>query len=182
MCIRDSDWRHGDRVTRRLGAKSADHRVGVSPRPPVTIITLTTDFGTADYFVGAVKGVILSENPEARIVDLTHDIPSHDIAAAAFTLLAAYKSFPDKTVHVAVVDPGVGSSRRGIVVAAADQLFVGPDNGIFSHVYEREPGYRVFELTNKKYFRSRVSPSFHGRDVFAPVAAALAKGCLLYTS
>ena len=142
----------------------------------MSLITLLTDFGTADYFVGAVKGIILSENPQARIVDLTHDIPSHDIAAAAFTLLAAYKSFPDNTVHVAVVDPGVGSSRRGIVVDAANQLFVGPDNGIFGHIYEREPRFRVFELSNKKFFRAEVSPTFHGRDVFAPVAAALAKG------
>jgi S-adenosylmethionine hydrolase len=156
--------------------KKTDHRVSVSPRRPVTIITLTTDFGTADYFVGAVKGVILSENPELRIVDLTHEIPSHDIASAAFTLLAAYKSFPDETVHVAVVDPGVGSSRRGIVVSAANQFFVGPDNGIFGYIYEREPRFRVFELTNKKYFRPQVSASFHGRDVFAPVAGALSKG------
>jgi len=160
-------------VTRRRGEMSTDRPVPKSPSPPITLLT---DFGTADYFVGAVKGVILSENPAAHIVDLTHDIPSHDIAAAAFTLLAAYKSFPDKTVHVAVVDPGVGSSRRGIVVAAANQFFVGPDNGIFGHIYEREPSFRVFELSNKKYFRPQVSASFHGRDVFAPVAAALAKG------
>src|SRR6185436_6987016 len=98
----------------------------------MSVITLLTDFGSADYFVGAVKGVILSLNPQARIVDLTHEIAAQDIEAAAFTLLAAYQSFPKGTVHVAVVDPGVGSARRGIVVAAGEQLFVGPDNGIFS--------------------------------------------------
>lgn len=157
----------------RSGEKSTDRRVSKSPDP---LITLLTDFGTADYFVGAVKGVILSTNPDARIVDLTHEIPAHDIAAAAFTLLAAYESFPKNTVHVAVVDPGVGSSRRGIVVEAADQFFVGPDNGIFSYIFEREQAFRVFELTDQKYFRDPVSPSFHGRDVFAPVAAALANG------
>ena len=140
------------------------------------LVTLLTDFGTADYFVGSVKGVILSENLHARIVDLTHDIPAHDIEAAAFTLLAAYKSFPKATVHIAVVDPGVGSSRRGLVVEAGDQFFVGPDNGIFSYIYEREPDFRAFELTNPIYFRAPVSSTFHGRDVFAPVAAALAKG------
>lgn len=157
----------------RRGEKSTDRRVSKSPDP---LITLLTDFGTADYFVGAVKGVILSANPDARIVDLTHEIPAHDIAAGAFTLLAAYKSFPKNTVHVAVVDPGVGSSRRGVVVEAADQLFIGPDNGIFSYIFEREPAFRIFELTNQKYLRDPVSPSFHGRDVFAPVAAALANG------
>ena len=174
--------RRGDKSTDRRVSKSPRRSVSAFPRPPVPpsqalpLITLLTDFGTADYFVGAVKGVILSANPEARIVDLTHEIPAHDIAAAAFTLLAAYKSFPGNSVHVAVVDPGVGSSRRGIVVEAADRLFVGPDNGIFSYILEREPAFRIFELTKQKYFREPASPSFHGRDVFAPVAAALANG------
>ena len=174
--------RRGEKSTDRRVSKSPRRSVTASPRPHVTpsevppVITLLTDFGTADYFVGAVKGVILTANPDARIVDLTHEIPAQNIAAAAFTLLAAYKSFPESTVHIAVVDPGVGSSRRGIVVEAASQSFVGPDNGIFSFIYEREPGFRVFEITNQKYFRGPVSPSFHGRDVFAPVAAALANG------
>lgn len=164
----------------RRGEKKADHRVSVSPRPPISssssIITLLTDFGTADYFVGAVKGVILSASPNVRLVDLTHEIPPQNIEAAAFTLLAAYSSFPEGTVHVAVVDPGVGSSRRGLVVVARNQFFVGPDNGIFGYIFEREPDFRAFELTNAKYFRVPVSPTFHGRDVFAPVAGALAKG------
>ena len=140
------------------------------------LITLLTDFGVADYFVGSVKGVILSLNPHARIVDLTHEIAAHDIEAAAFTLLAAYKSFPQGTVHVAVVDPGVGSTRRGIAVVAAGQIFVGPDNGIFSYIYERESKFTLYELSNEKLFREPVSPTFHGRDIFAPVAAALSNG------
>ena len=142
----------------------------------MSVITLLTDFGSADYFVGAVKGVILSLDPQALIVDLTHEIAAQDIEAAAFTLLAAYKSFPKGTVHVAVVDPGVGSTRRGIVVAAGEQLFVGPDNGIFSYIYERESKFKMYELTNADFFREEVSPTFHGRDIFAPVAAALSNG------
>ena len=140
------------------------------------VITLLTDFGTADYFVGAMKGVILSINGEARIVDITHEIPAQDIQAGAFTLLAAYKSFPAETIHVAVVDPGVGSKRRPILVSGGGQFFVGPDNGLFSYIYEREPYARVFHLTREEYFRPSVSATFHGRDVFAPVAGALSKG------
>ncbi len=140
------------------------------------LITLLTDFGTADYFVGAMKGVILSINREARIVDITHEIPPQDIQAGAFTLMAAYQCFPAETVHVAVVDPGVGSERRPIVVSGGGQFFVGPDNGLFSFIYERERDARVFHLTNEEYFRPSVSATFHGRDVFAPVAGALSKG------
>lgn len=157
-------------------SESQRPRVTASPPLPLSaaaLITLLTDFGSADYFVGAVKGVILSNNPSARIIDLTHEIPAHDIAAAAFTILAAYKSFPKGSVHLAIVDPGVGSARRGILVQAGEQFFVGPDNGIFSYIYERERPFTVFELTNETYFRNPVSPTFHGRDVFAPVAAAL---------
>lgn len=160
----------------RRGEKNTDRRFSVSPRRPVSVITLLTDFGVADYFVGSVKGVILSLNPQARIVDLTHEIAAQDIQAAAFTLLAAYKSFPKGTVHVAVVDPGVGSTRRGIALVAANQFFVGPDNGIFSYIYEREPKFGIYELSNKEFFRESVSPTFHGRDIFAPVAAALSNG------
>ena len=148
---------------------------GVSAFSSSPLITLLTDFGTADYFVAAVKGVILSANPSARIVDITHEIPPQDIEAAAFTLLAAYTSFPPGTVHVAVVDPGVGSSRRGIAIKVRQQFFVGPDNGVFSYVCDGATP-EVFHLTNQKFFRSSVSTTFHGRDVFAPVAAALASG------
>jgi len=140
------------------------------------LITLLTDFGTADYFVGAMKGVILSINPEARIVDITHEIPPQDVQAGAFTLSAVYQTFPAATIHVVVVDPGVGSARRPILVSGGNQFFVGPDNGLFSFIYDREPQARVFHLTNENYFRQPVSRTFHGRDVFAPVAAALSKG------
>jgi S-adenosylmethionine hydrolase len=139
---------------------------------------LLTDFGTTDYFVAACKGVILDLNPQARIIDITHDIPPQDIEAAAFTLLAAYSSFPAGTIHVAVVDPGVGSARNAIIIQFGRQFFVGPDNGIFSYVCDSHAGdsFKVFELTNKKYFRRPLSQTFHGRDVFAPVAAALSLG------
>jgi S-adenosylmethionine hydrolase len=140
------------------------------------LITLLTDFGTADYFVGAMKGVILSINRDARIVDLTHEIPPQDIQAGAFTLLAASQTFPPETIHVAVVDPGVGSERRPILVSGGGQFFVGPDNGLFSYIYEREPDARVFHLTNQEYFRSSISATFHGRDIFAPIAGALSTG------
>jgi S-adenosylmethionine hydrolase len=139
------------------------------------LITLLTDFGTADYFVGAMKGAILSVNSEAHIVDITHEIPPQDIRAAAFTLRAAYPAFPPRTIHVAVVDPGVGSSRIAILIAG-EHYFIGPDNGVFSYVYERETDLRVFHLNREEYFRQPVSSTFHGRDVFGPVAGALSKG------
>lgn len=137
--------------------------------PPLTLLT---DFGTADYYVGAVKGAILSVNPNVPIVDITHEIPAQDIEAGAFMLLAAYKTFPRGTIHVAVVDPGVGSTRRPIIVTANDQFFVGPDNGIFSYIC----AHRTFHVTAEKYFRPNPSSTFHGRDIFAPVAAALSTG------
>jgi S-adenosylmethionine hydrolase len=149
-------------------------RGNVSPSLPV--ITLLTDFGTADYFVGAVKGAILSVNPSAVIADITHEIPAQDIEAAAFTLLAAYRTFPAGTIHVAIVDPGVGSTRRPIVVSAGDQFFVGPDNGLFTYIYDREPSHQAFHVTAEKYFRPSPSSTFHGRDIFAPVAAVLSLG------
>ena len=140
------------------------------------MISLLTDFGTADYYVGAVKGAILSVNPSAVVVDITHEIPPQDVAAGAFTLLAAYKTFPAGTIHVAVVDPGVGSTRRPIIVSANEQFFVGPDNGLFTYICDREPSHRTFHVTAERYFRREVSTTFHGRDIFAPVAAALSTG------
>ena len=142
----------------------------------MTVVSLLTDFGTADYFVGAVKAAILSVNSHAVIVDITHEIAPQDIAAGAFTLLAVYKTFPAGTVHLAVVDPGVGSSRRPIVVSANEQCFVGPDNGLFTYIYDREPSHQVFHVTEEKYFRPEVGSTFHGRDIFAPVGAALSNG------
>ena len=140
------------------------------------MISLLTDFGTGDYFVGAVKGAILSVNPSAVIVDITHEIPPQDVAAGAFTLLAAYRTFPPGTIHMAVVDPGVGSTRRPIIVSANEQMFVGPDNGLFTYICDREPSHRIIHVAAERFFRRDVSTTFHGRDIFAPVAAALSNG------
>lgn len=129
--------------------------------------------------MGAMKGTILSINSDARIVDITHEIPPQDIRAAAFNLLAVYKDFSAGTIHVAVVDPGVGSPRRGIIVDCASQFFVGPDNGMFSWICEREGNFRAIHLTGEEFFRHPVSNTFHGRDIFAPVAAALSSGVAL---
>jgi hypothetical protein len=126
--------------------------------------------------VAAVKGVILTINPAVTIVDITHEIPPHDIEAGAFTLLTCYRDFPPGTIHVGVVDPGVGSTRRGIVVRAGSQYFVGPDNGLFSYVMDQERSPETFHITAQNYFRQPASTTFHGRDVFAPVAAALSNG------
>jgi S-adenosylmethionine hydrolase len=141
-----------------------------------SIITLLTDFGSQDYFVGAMKGAILSINPQVLIVDITHEIPPQDIEAAAFNLLATYKDFPVGTIHVAVVDPGVGSTRKPLLIECGEQFFVGPDNGIFGWICEREGSGRAIHLTNDAFFRHPVSKTFHGRDIFAPVAAALSTG------
>lgn len=140
---------------------------------PAPIVTLTTDFGTADPYVGMMKGVILGICPRTRIVDLTHEVPPQDVAIAAWTLKDAAPYFPEGTVHLAVVDPGVGSDRRGLALLAQGHFFVGPDNGIFSAVL---PADQVVSLTRSQYFLPRVSRTFHGRDVFAPVAARLAGG------
>jgi S-adenosylmethionine hydrolase len=140
------------------------------------VVTLLTDFGTADYFVGAMKGAVLAADPRAQVVDITHEIPAFDVEGAAFTLASAFESFPAGTVHVAVVDPGVGSARRPLAVEALGHFFVGPDNGLFTQVYARARRYRVFHLTNEEYFRRNVSTTFHGRDIFAPAAGALSRG------
>ncbi len=140
------------------------------------LITLTTDFGNRDYFVGAMKGVILSISPNAQIVDLTHEIAPQNIFSGAFTLFNAAKEFPAETIHVCVVDPGVGSKRRPILLATEKHFFVAPDNGVLSFVLENETKFRVFELTDEKFFRQPLSRTFHGRDLFAPVAAHLANG------
>ncbi len=142
----------------------------------MSIITLLTDFGSRDYFVGAMKGAILSINRHALIIDITHEIPPQDIEAAAFNLFATYKDFPAGTIHLAVVDPGVGSTRKPILIECGEQFFVGPDNGIFSWICEREGSSRAIHLTNEVFFRQPVSQTFHGRDIFAPAAAALSTG------
>lgn len=139
------------------------------------LITLTTDFGEADYYVPAMKGVIRGINPSAEIIDLTHLIPAHDIHAAAFTLMCCYRDFPKNTIHLVVVDPGVGSARRPIMAMTDDYNFIGPDNGVFSYIYQREQINRVVSFTAEHYFRQPVSNTFHGRDVFAPCAAYVSK-------
>lgn len=140
------------------------------------IVALLTDFGTGDYYVGALKGAVLAACREATLVDITHDVPPHAVEEGAFLLEAAYRTFPGGTVFVAVVDPGVGSARRGLALEIPGYRFVGPDNGLFSRLLRAEPGARLHETTNRGLFRAEVSPTFHGRDVFAPVAGLLAGG------
>jgi hypothetical protein len=142
----------------------------------VSVITLTTDFGTGDWFVGTMKGVIASLAPRATVVDLTHDLPPGDIRAGAFALAASHRFFPKGTIHVAVVDPGVGSDRKAIAVQTAKGVFVGPDNGVLSWTLAREKVRAIHALENEAYFLQPVSRTFHGRDVFAPVAAHLSRG------
>ncbi|MDF2388120.1 SAM-dependent chlorinase/fluorinase [Nostoc ellipsosporum NOK] len=145
-----------------------------------SVITLLSDFGDRDVYVGVIKGVIAQINPKLAIVDLTHQIPPQNIASARFCLMNAYAYFPVGTVHVAVVDPGVGSRRRAIAVEFAQGFLVGPDNGIFSGVLSQSPAIAAVELTNLNYWRTpKPSKTFHGRDIFAPVAAHLASGVSL---
>jgi hypothetical protein len=143
------------------------------PRKP--IITLTTDFGLNDHFVGVVKGVILAINPEVDIVDLCHQINPYDIFDGAFMLAQSYRFFPTDTIHVVIVDPGVGTARRPILARTIENKFVAPDNGVLSLVYEREENIEVRHITADHYFLNPVSNTFHGRDVFAPVAGWLSK-------
>ncbi len=140
-------------------------------------ITLLTDFGDQDGYVGVMKGVIVGICPTVRILDLTHAVPPQNIAAARFTLLQTYRYFPPGTIHTVVVDPGVGTARRAIAVQTATGYFVGPDNGVLSGVLEEEEAIAAVALTCPAYWRTpQPSPTFHGRDIFAPVAAHLAAG------
>ena len=145
---------------------------------PVTIplITLLTDFGDRDYFVASVKGVILNINPQAQIVDLSHHVTPHDVADAAYLLKSCYRYFPDGTIHVAVVDPGVGTTRRPLLVSSSRYFFIGPDNGLFTHIYQEETGVEVRHLENRQYRLDSEGATFDGRDLFAPAAAWLTKG------
>ena len=140
------------------------------------LITLTTDFGTCDWFVGTMKGVILGINPGTAIADITHEISAGDIRGGAFALAASYRFFPKGVIHVAVVDPGVGSDRRAIAVRAANSWFVGPDNGLLSWALRNEKINAIRSLENEAYFLQPASGTFHGRDIFAPVAAHLSRG------
>lgn len=139
------------------------------------IITLTTDFGLQDHYVGVLKAILLRISPDSRLVDISHEIPPQDVMAGAWVVRNAATSFPEGTVHLVVVDPGVGTERRSVVVEMGDQLFVGPDNGIFSLLAEEAP-YRAFEIGRKDLYEPKLSNTFHGRDLFAPVAAHLANG------
>lgn len=139
------------------------------------IITLTTDFGTADHFVGVMKGVILGIAPDVRIIDITHEIPPFEIAQGAFLIAEASRWFSKKTIHVVVVDPGVGTARRPVLIEANDQYFIAPDNGVLAMVYADVP-HKAREITAAKILSRPVSRTFHGRDIFAPAAAWLAAG------
>ena len=143
---------------------------------PPGIITLLTDFGLGDPYVGIMKGVILGLNPGVAIVDLTHQIEPGDIVQAAHVLCHACLFFPPRTIHVAVVDPGVGTGRRPIIVKSQNHFFVGPDNGLFWPMIKADPQALIIHLTNEKFFRPQVFHTFHGRDIFAPVAAHLSTG------
>ncbi|MGH9627643.1 MAG: SAM hydrolase/SAM-dependent halogenase family protein [Bryobacteraceae bacterium] len=140
------------------------------------IITLTTDFGASDHFVGVMKGVILTICPQAQIVDISHDVHPFEISEGAFLISQAFPWFPKSTIHTVVVDPGVGTARRPILLEASGQYFVAPDNGVLAMVYGKIKKHRVREVTAEKYFLQPVSRTFHGRDVFSPVAAHLASG------
>ena len=144
---------------------------------PNPIITLTTDFGYKDPFAGIMKGMILNINPFVSIIDITHEITPQNILEAALSIEMSYASFPHKTIHVVVVDPGVGSARRPILVSTDDYLFIGPDNGVFTQIYKLYLGsLNVLHITAAHYFLPHISTTFHGRDVFAPVAAYLSRG------
>ena len=140
------------------------------------VVTITTDFGLRDAYVGAVKGVILGIAPEARLVDISHEVPAGDVEAGAFLLAGAYRYFGSGTVHLAVVDPGVGSARRGMIVETPSHRFVGPDNGMFSPVFAAGEIKKIVEIQNRDLALPNVSDTFHGRDLFAPAAAHLCNG------
>ena len=144
------------------------------PRRP--IVSLITDFGSNDYYVGVVKGVILGINPEVQIIDVCHHVTSYDVFDAAFTLAQSYRYFPNDTIHMVVVDPGVGTARRPILARTIDYKFVAPDNGVLSLIYEKDENIEVRHITSEHYFLSPVSQTFHARDVFAPAVGWLTKG------
>ncbi|HEY1270367.1 MAG TPA: SAM-dependent chlorinase/fluorinase [Terriglobales bacterium] len=143
-------------------------------RPPV--VTLTTDFGTNDHFIGTIKGVMLEIAPEVRFVDISHNVQAFDVLDGALTVAQAYSYFPTGTVHMVIVDPGVGTERRPIVLSTEKHFFIAPDNGVLSMVYDREERLNVRHITAEHYFLQPVSNTFHARDIFAPIAAYLAKG------
>ncbi|MEE2909180.1 MAG: SAM-dependent chlorinase/fluorinase [Candidatus Poribacteria bacterium] len=144
-----------------------------------SIITLTTDFGLTDTYVGEMKGVIFQINPQAQIIDITHNIPPQDLSSAAFQINNAYQYFPEGSIHIIVIDPSVGSQRRSIVCQTEKAIFVCPDNGICTKIFEQEKLTRTIEITNPNFCLRQISRTFHGRDVFAPVAAHISCGVSL---
>lgn len=143
------------------------------------VITLTTDFGTNDPYIGVMKGVILNINPQIHIVDITHSIPPQNIHDAAFVIDSAFRYFPSGSIHVVVVDPGVGSTRRAIACQTETGCFVCPDNGVLSYVLDEDAPLRTVSVDNTEYCLPEISNTFHGRDIFAPIAAHLSRGVLL---
>lgn len=146
------------------------------PRSVSGVISLITDYGLKDPYVGLVKAVILSINPRANIVDISHEVSSYDVAEASYILLSSYKFFPEGTIFVVVVDPGVGSSRKVLLVETSRYFFIGPDNGVLRPAVDEDGIVRIINVINDKYFRKPVSTTFHGRDIFGPVAAYLSLG------
>jgi S-adenosylmethionine hydrolase len=146
------------------------------PDEPKRIITLTTDFGHKDHYVASLKASILEIYSNVKIVDIAHEIPPYDILEAGFTLRCAYADFPTRTIHVCVVDPGVGTTRRPIVVTTENHYFIGPDNGVFSFIYDCEEVWHVHDITEEHYRRKTISATFEGRDIFGPAAGWLARG------
>jgi S-adenosylmethionine hydrolase len=144
--------------------------------PRKQVVTLTTDFGTSDHFVGVMKGVILKINPDVELVDLCHSVNSYDVFDAAYTLAQSYRHFPSDTIHLVVIDPGVGTARRPLLVRTMEYKFVAPDNGVLSLIYEREETVEVRHITADHYFLNPVSNTFHARDIFSPVVGWLSKG------
>jgi S-adenosyl-L-methionine hydrolase (adenosine-forming) len=144
--------------------------------PRKQVVTLTTDFGTSDHFVGVMKGVIHNINPDVELVDLCHNVNSYDVFDAAFTIAQSYRYFPSDTIHLVVIDPGVGTARRPILARTMEYKFVAPDNGVLSLIYEREESIEVRHITSDHYFLNPVSHTFHARDIFSPVVGWLSKG------
>ncbi|MEW6455245.1 MAG: SAM-dependent chlorinase/fluorinase [Acidobacteriota bacterium] len=142
----------------------------------MSVIALLTDFGETDYFVSSIKGVILKINPDVHIIDISHSVGSYNIKEAAFILKSCYKYFPERTIFICVVDPGVGSPRKIILTFTNNQYFIAPDNGILSFVLNENPEREIYEIKESKYFLPTISDTFHGRDVMAPVAAHLSRG------
>jgi S-adenosylmethionine hydrolase len=171
--------RSSSRRSRPWGALAGARSLTDSTKVPQSILALLTDFGSSDGYLGAMKGVLLSGAPDAQIVDIAHDIPAGDVLAGAWTLATAWDTFPPETVFLCVVDPGVGSARRGLALAISDKRFVCPDNGLLTLVLAHAPSFEAVSLTKRERWRPSPSSVFHGRDVFAPVAAALATGSSL---